>query len=248
MNIKKIFLILVTIISVPCFGQTKQVSPENQFWTQYSFWGRLSSKWSIYFDGVDRFNNFFKSENTIFLRPAIVYDLSSHVSVYGGYCYAISFPDENSPVNLGEHRPWQQLMINNKVGKFSFQHRYRLEERFNQVYKNNSIEDNYLFTWRFRYKLNIQYPIWKAKDEKKSLSILVSDEIITSFGKNVVVSYFNQNRLFIGFSFHINKSLSTSFGYTNIFRSTNTVGHYISIDAPTININQKLDFRKDKVK
>jgi hypothetical protein len=239
--------ILLVFISFKGFSQNKEVSSQSQFWTQYSFLGRVSTKWSLYFDFVDRFNDFFKSENTIFIRPGIAYDLSENASLYLGYCYAISYPTSNVPVNLGEHRPWQQLLLNNKIGKFSFQHRYRLEERFNQEYKDEHIEDGYIFTWRFRYKLNIQYPIWKANDDKKSLSLLVSNEIITSFGKNVVVSYFNQNRVFLGLTFQLSKGLSTSFGYTNIFRSTNTTGHYININAPTININQKLDLRKRKI-
>jgi hypothetical protein len=240
---KRCIFIYLTFWSVSGFSQIKDVEHHNQFWNQYTFLGRVSDRWSLYFDYVDRFNQFYKSQNTIFFRPAIAFDLSESAGVYAGYCYAETFPDEHTPVKLKEHRPWQQLLIHNKLGKFSFQHRYRLEERFNEVYKG-TVLPGYVFTFRFRYKLNVQYPIWKIKDGVTSLSVLFTDELITSFGKNVEVSYFNQNRAFLGLSLQMSKSLSASVGYTNIFRSTTTPLHYLDIDAPTININQKIDLRK----
>lgn len=249
MIVKKGFIITVMLlISLFCRGQAKQVQQENQVWTQYSLWGRFSERWSIYFDVVDRFNDFFKSQNTIFLRPGLIFDLSDHSSIYAGYCYAVYFPDGNSPDNLAEHRPWQQFLMNNAIGNFSFQHRYRLEERFNEEPHNGSGHTHYIFTWRLRYKLNVQYAIINWKNKERSLSLQITDELFTSFGKHVTENYFNQNRFFAGFSFQFKKGLSTSFGVTEIFRSTNTTGHFINISAPTININHKLNFRKDNGK
>jgi hypothetical protein len=222
----------------------KQVNSENQIWTQYSFLGSISEKWSLYFDGVDRFNDFFKSENTIFLRPAIAYNLTKNSSVYAGYCYALSYPTSTINIIVPEHRPWQQLLINQTIGNFSLQHRYRLEERFSEETTPDQLLHKYTFTWRFRYKLNIQYPLWTIQKDRKILSFLFSDEIMVSFGKNVVVSYFNQNRLFGGIAYRFNKNLSVSAGVTNIFRSTSVPGNYININAPTINVNHKIDFRR----
>jgi hypothetical protein len=225
------------------YCQSKEIEQQQQFWMQYTFLGKISNRWSLYFDYVDRANDLFRSQNTIFFRPGVAFDLNADASVYAGYCYAVTFEDERTPVKLIEHRPWQQLLINNKLGKFSIQHRYRLEERFNQTYKDGQIVPGYTFSFRFRYKLNVQYPILKISD-KHSLSVLFTDELITSFGKNVGLNYFNQNRAFIGVSIPLSHSLSTSFGYTNIFRSTSTPMHYLDINAPTINVNHKIDFRK----
>ena len=239
-------LLFIVSISSSGFSQDKNVAQQTQTWSQYTFMGRISQKWSLYFDFVDRFNKIVKSENTIFYRPAIVYDLAENVSVYLGYCYASYYKSPTVPLILREQRPWQQLLINNKVGRISLQHRYRLEERFNQEYRDGHKESAYTFTWRFRYKLNVQYPVWRKSERDQAIGILLSDELITSFGKNVVVSYFNQNRLFLGVYFQLNKNFSASFGYTNIFRSTDIVGNYININAPTLNINQKMNFRKSK--
>jgi hypothetical protein len=60
------------------------------------------------------------------------------------------------------------------------------------------------------------------------------------------LNYFNQNRLFVGVVYQFSKNFNTSLGYTNIFRGTNSVGHFMNTHAPTINISQKLDFRKKK--
>jgi hypothetical protein len=92
----------------------------------------------------------------------------------------------------------------------------------------------------------MQYPIWKSKVEDKSVQLQVSNELFTSFGKNVVLSYFNQNRVFVGILLTVHKNWNAAFGYTEIFRSTSEAGHYIKIHAPTININHKLDFSKNK--
>jgi hypothetical protein len=244
---KKAGLLIFLIFScLQGFSQNKTVSADLQLWTQYSFLGRFSPKWSLYFDYVDRTNDILQSQNAIFLRPGLAYDLTENTSMYAGYCYSLAFEDDHTPEKLTEHRLWQQLLYNTKSGKLSFQHRYRLEERFNEVYKDSAVADEYSYTWRMRYKLNLQYPVWKSKDENRSLSILLTDEIITSFGRHVILSYFNQNRLFLGLSLQFSKKLSASFGYTDIFRSTGTAGHYVNINAPTINLNQKLDFRKQK--
>jgi hypothetical protein len=240
--------VLFIFISNPGFSQApiKQVNREEQLWTQYTFLGSFSKKWSLYFDGVDRFNDFFKSENTLFLRPAIVYKMNENTSVYTGYCYVITYPDANIHVKVPEHRPWQQVLIKHSAGRLALSHRYRLEERFIEKSTNEELLHQYTFTWRFRYKLDLQYPVWTIEKGAKILRLHISNEIITSFGKNVVVSYFNQNRLFGGLNYQVNKNLNISAGFTNIFRSSSTPGGYVNINAPTININQKIDFRGAK--
>jgi len=166
--------------------------------------------------------------------------------MYIGYCVVRYYPDEHTPAGLWEQRPWQQILIHDQLGKFSLQHRFRMEERFNQVYQNDHVKGSYLFTWRFRYKLSIKYPIWKSRKDEKSLQVLLSDELFTSFGKNVVLSYFNQNRMFLGLVLSLRNNWNASLGYTEIVRSTSDAGLYVKVHAPTITINHKLDFRKNK--
>lgn len=241
-----LILSFLLLLAFAGFSQKKEVEHQTQFWTQYNFLGRFSSRWSAYINLVGRFNNIFSSWNSVFIRPAVVYDISPAVSVYAGYSYIVYYPGDDADVKLWEKRPWQQVLVAGKLGKLSLQHRYRLEERFNAVYENGQVGRRNKFTWRFRYKLSLRYPVLKNKEDKQILSVLLSNELITSFGKNVTVSYFNQNRLFFGISVQTYKGLRASLGYTNIFKSAGKAGCYESINAPTINISHHLDFRKNR--
>jgi len=48
--------------------------------------------------------------------------------------------------------------------------------------------------------------------------LVVSDEILIQFGKEVVYNTFDQNRLFVGIRQNINPKLSYDFGYMNVYQ------------------------------
>jgi hypothetical protein len=49
-------------------------------------------------------------------------------------------------------------------------------------------------------------------------SLVVADEILIHFGKEVVYNTFDQNRFFIGIKQNVSPKLSFDFGYMNVYQ------------------------------
>lgn len=83
--------------------------------------------------------------------------------------------------------------------------RIRNEQRWQQKILNDRPTGAIKFTNRVRYLLSFTIPINK---NPKYPSIVLSDELLVQFGKEVVYNVFDQNRLFLGIRQPINKHLS----------------------------------------
>jgi hypothetical protein len=55
-------------------------------------------------------------------------------------------------------------------------------------------------------------------NKKTAPQLVLSDELLIHFGKEVVYNTFDQNRLFIGIRQSINPKLSYDFGYMNVYQ------------------------------
>jgi Protein of unknown function (DUF2490) len=69
---------------------------------------------------------------------------------------------------------------------------------------------------RVRYLLSVNVKL--SKSNKKIPSLVLSDELMVQFGKQVVYNTFDQNRLFLGIREDIRPDLSLDFGYMRIFQ------------------------------
>ena len=70
-----------------------------------------------------------------------------------GYAYigGHQYDSPQSHPEVEEHRIWQQLIVNDFIGRVKFEHRYRIEQRWvNKQYLN-----------RFRYRLMLFVPVNK---------------------------------------------------------------------------------------
>ena len=66
-----------------------------------------------------------------------------------------------------------------------------------------------MFLHRFRYQFKTQYSI------TPKIYMAVADEIFIGAGKNVGVNIFDQNRLFAGLGYKMNKNINIELSYFN---------------------------------
>lgn len=237
-----IFLLVCTRLSAQ-----KSTSHVQQVWVAYANQTRLSKHFGLWADFHLRTREDFVNRlSTGIVRLGLTYLANDNLRFTAGYAYVNHFPpDENTTVSQPEHRPWQQVqwMVNAKRSRFM--HWIRLEERYRRkLVDGSSLGDGYNFNWRVRYNLLMMLPLGQHPFAKNSLSFVANNELHINFGKQIVNNYFDQNRFFIGFAFHPNKTDNIQFGYMNLFQQLPAGNRYRSLHVPRITYFHNLDLRK----
>ncbi len=108
-----------------------------------------------------------------------------------------------NPKNNNEFRLWPQIVLSQSVGVFKIEQRYRAEFRFtSNGYRN-----------RFRYRLGMQYPFGKSKNDDKPFQLNVSNELFFTDKE----PYFERNRLLFSFNYKTSKASTLQLGYLHQF-------------------------------
>ncbi len=128
------------------------------------------------------------------------------------------------PKNNNEFRIWPQIALNQSLGKFKIEQRYRAEFRFtSNGYRN-----------RFRYRLGLSHPFGKSRDGYQPFQVSVNNEIFFTDRE----PYFERNRLGFGLHYKPNRKTTLQLGYLHQFdyrindetgRDFVQVGYFIEI-------------------
>ena len=120
----------------------------------------------------------------------------------------------------------------------------RLEERFRRKILNDStLADGTSFNFRIRYNILFEIPLSRKGFVPKSVGFVVNDEVHVNFGKEIVYNYFDQNRFFLGFAYHVNKHDNLQLGYMNVFQQLPAGNKYRSNHVARVFYFHNLDLR-----
>ncbi len=218
------------ILAIGMAGTGISQTGEDEWGAWYMYFGtnRVSDDLSIHTEAQFRFYEVASNFNQLLLRTGLNYHISEKAIATFGYAYIstdgtfIDTPDER---NSRENRIFQQFILNNNSGKFKFEHRYRLEQRFINTLAGNTTEH------RARYRLQITYPI----DENWFLNAY--DEVFINLQEPI----FGQNRLYGAVGYKFNSNLSAQLGYLkNHFTA-------INFDRLQLGIFFNTDLRKKEI-
>ncbi|WP_269223498.1 DUF2490 domain-containing protein [Flavobacterium sp. IMCC34518] len=216
---KNALKILALVLPVLMFSQTtpkKVINEQIQTWVSINTVTKLSEHWGVVADAHIRENELFDSNNFYFLRGGVAYFPNSSVTLVTGYAHMWLAPTKDGwSTYADENRIYQQAQLITKVGKVSILQRLRNEQRWQEKIVNDEPTGKNRFTDRVRYLASFTIPVFS---NKKLPSLVLSDEILIHFGKEVVYNTFDQNRLFIGIRQNINSKLSYDFGYMNVYQ------------------------------
>jgi hypothetical protein len=246
---RKIYFILfcAVLCGSPAFTQnSKQTESIEQVWLGYFNQARFSDRWGSWLDVHLRTKeNFTSNLSQSILRLGLTYYFNENTRFTAGYAYVSHYPGDNhKDITQPEHRPWQQLQWNNKYSRLRTSQSFRLEEKFRRKIANEStLAEGYNFNYKLRYNFLLNVPLGKKLYMPGSLSFVVNDELHVNFGKQVVYNYFDQNRLFLGFSYQTNKHDNLQFGYLNIFQQLASGNRYKDIHAFRLFYFHILDLR-----
>ena len=217
---KKIVLLPFLVAALSVAGQNDRVNDYNNTnWLQTINTFGLGKKWSVHAEYQWRRTDGLKYWQQSLLRVGINRKLNETITAHIGYAWVETFPYGDFPIagagTFPEHRLYEQLTFRQPVQRWSFSHRFRIEQRWLGRIKagtDREIED-WVFLHRFRYQFRSQYAIWKKGEQQ--LYGIAADEILIGAGKNLGTNIFDQNRIFLMLGFKLNKRISLEGGYFN---------------------------------
>lgn len=194
--------------------------------------------------------NFFTNFSQSLFRVGLTYYLDDHAKLTTGYAFVNHYPDNSHPRNTQpEHRIWQQAQWHSQYPSLRLMQWIRLEERFRSNKNDeNVLATGYRFNFRVRYNILSQFPLTAKKFQPGTLSLVLSDELFVNFGKEIVNNYFDQNRFFCGFHYHLNKHDLIQIGYMNIFQQMPAGNSYKSMHVARLFYFHNMDLRTGKKK
>jgi hypothetical protein len=246
---KRFFLLAGLVLSAYA-GQaqvSKTTTHVEQVWLGYFNQTRLSNKWGIWGDFHLRTKeDFVNNLSQSIARVGLTRYFTDNTKLTFGYAFVNHFPaDNHANISQPEHRIWQQLQWHNKYPRLRLMQWIRLEERFrHKVADNDHLAPGYNYNWRVRYNLFFNVPLSKKAFAPNTFSFVLNNEVHINFGKEIVYNYFDQNRFFVGFSYHTNAHDNIQFGYMNLFQQLPTGNAYKMVDVARVFYFHNLDFRK----
>lgn len=223
-NLLKLLFILFPLVLLSQTVKEKEVNQQFQTWVSLNSVTKFSQHWGIAADAHIRTNDFFHDNNFFFLRGGIAYIPSAKFSFTGGYAHMWLAPKNPTWSTFSdENRIYQQVQMNTKSGNVSIVHRLRNEQRWQEIIVNDVETGKNRFSNRVRYLISTTIPIFK---KKSAPSLVISDELLIQFGKDIVYNTFDQNRIFVGIKQSINPNLSFDFGYMNVYQQKATGYQY----------------------
>jgi len=234
--VRRQYFIILFLLSLLNNSVAQNIAPvvvkDNMLWLGYYNSIILNTKWSINSDIQFRTRNELKDYSQALVRSDVSYKLKDRLTFSVGFAHFRYFL--TNVKTRGELRPWQELKLIDKVGNCKLTHRLRVEQRFNETVENSEATKDHQFNFRFRYRLDLRYPILKEKETGNNLYALVGNEIMVNVGNNISYNYFDQDRLYVGVNYEINKKIALQLQYMHIWQQAS--------NGLTLNSNEVIRF------
>ena len=199
---RHILTCLVILCSIATAFSQRPLGSWNVVNTRYNF----DSRWSVWAEGQIRSLQFYDEFNYYEVKAAATYSHKDHVAFTAGLGHYETYsPGGNfeEPLVTEETRTWFQVVMDHKLDRINFEHRYRVEQRYiNTGYRN-----------RFRYRLNATIPINHRELTSNTLLAYIGDEI---FFTNKA-PFYERNRFFTGLGYKFSPVISVLSGYMRQF-------------------------------
>lgn len=215
--------LVVTCIIIFCLPLAllaqKSYVYEQQIWPGFNANIKYTPRWGLWVDGEIHTNDhFFNHFSQFTFRFAGTYFLKNNNKYTAGYGYTDYLPNvDHVNMSIPEHFTWQQFQWFNNTSKHKLMQWVRAEEKWKENMLNDSVLANtYTSTYKLRYNIYYALPLHNGKFSPRSLSLAMGDEMYFYYSPSTSNHLFDQNRIFLGFSYAVNSHDNFVFGYLNI--------------------------------
>jgi hypothetical protein len=236
MKANLIFLIII----VSGFSSTSAQSLHSG-WAGYALKLQSKSPWGIMFDIQARSSDDYEHLQQYIIRPGVSYIFSKKFIGAAGYAYVSNWALINNITGrIDEHRSWEQLIFNHKIGSINLTQRVRLEQRW---ISSIGAPDDYKTQQRFRYLIKGVLPFRKDSVFSKGFYGAVQDEVMFNYMNKATTnnSFFDQNRAYLALGYRLNPKFDLEMGYINQLVATRN-GPAITNNIIQLAFYSRLDF------
>lgn len=217
---------ITCIVTLLCLNLNAQDTGETTLgsWYEITSSNKISDDFSISASFTNWNYELFNNQHLALGLISVNYHINKNVFFgfgYGNGSIDPSFEDPSKPF-IGENRIFQNIYITHRSKKITWNHRFRLEQRFLDYPQDN------LLKHRIRYRFKGSLPL------NKTLFLSIYDEIIFNLNEFDL----HQNRAFAGIGVKFNKNINAIFGYARHSYKTK------SFNRLSLQLNLKYDFRK----
>ena len=123
-------------------------------------------------------------------------------------------PENGYDHSTAEVRPVVEGSYEFPAGKVLIQQRVRIDNRFIEEDKDQSVWENSFYVCRFRYRLQARIPLKVNEEGVSTIMLRISEEIMLNNKENT----FDQNRIYASTEFILNKSFTVETGYIFVYQ------------------------------
>ena len=202
-------------------------------WTMFNSIARFTNHWSAGIDCQFRSYTVVPDAEQILLRGGVNYHPHENAMVTGGYANISNYAYDKSTtpgMTVNEHRIWQQLQLRQVIGRFTLEHRYRLEQRW----LNSEAPTQYKTRVRYLFRFTIPF---KGKTVEPGVFFFSGyDEVFLHFS----AAQFDRNRLYTAMGYQFTKGSNMQLG--GLMQTVGTVSKFYL----QVMYVHNLDLRKEK--
>lgn len=202
----------------------RHIVDQKAAWLSYTGIHPISNNWRLLAETQIRQYDGGKQPMQRFVRTGLLRALAPGVRAGIGYMFAHTSPPEEfvpTVVRFTEHRTFQQFDMNATTGRFAWNHRYRLEQRWLERLGTTGADSAQHLGWNYsnraRYLARVTTSPGGGAPKNGKNYLTAYDEIFISFGRIVRYNVFDQNRAFVGIGHQWSPKLRAELGYLNQF-------------------------------
>lgn len=240
------FILLIPITSLA--QSAKNVTYQSLQWVRYVNQLTINSRWGIQTEIDNRVFIPSIKEHHLVMRSQVRYAIYPQVEAAAGITYALQFPQDptsESELVVPEIRVQHGITLKQELGRLKLSHRYLMEERFVKKSLEEELIKGYNLIFRFRYRLQAEVPLLKR--ERNELSLVLHDEAMLNFDKNIKRNVFDQNRVYGGLLYNVSPQFSFELGYMKWYQQRSSGIDYYNRNIIRLSIYHKIKLRNNVI-
>jgi len=240
--VKKHLVLGMLLLSSISLCAQSQILHQNLYWIRYhnQFYFSKRLHWSNEFDNRRFFHP--DLENQFIIHTHLRYKVkNTELAAGSSFSWQYTQDPEKDAVTVPELRPFQEVAYTHQLNtRWSLQHNLRIDERFIRNHTTTELLAGYDFLFRFRYRIQVSYVVKENPAKNTSITIRASESIFLNDRYNT----FDQNRLYVGSIFQLNRKISLEGGYLYVYQHRLNNNVYLSRPTVRFTLYHKIFSRK----
>jgi Protein of unknown function (DUF2490) len=237
------------LLMIPFYmlGQ-KSVINQKLVWYGYYNTIKFNEKWQLSSEIQERQFINPTAQHQLLFRTNLVRSFNKNWNTSLGMTYFLQNPNDpesKSNLTVPELRPNIGFGYKKKILLVTITNRFKAEARFFHDVQNNELVGGYRFSnYRLRYELGLELSLLKTKQTKDEVILMkIKDEIMFNLGSKMVTNAFDQNRIYLGLNYKLNKAFAIEAGYLNWYQKRASGNEYYNRDILRLSVFHTIDLK-----